>query len=73
MNTGTTELSGGALETGSAENVRWSIPSVNTASGTFSLLIRRGDDNANQQTVLEQYSNLSLDPYSPNYISAQNW
>mgnify|MGYP001257544862 FL=1 len=71
MNTGTTELTGGALETGSAENVRWSIPSVNTASGTFSLLIRRGDDNTNQQTVLEQYSNLSLDPYSPNYISAQ--
>ncbi len=71
MNTGTTELTGGALETGSAENVRWSIPSVNTASGTFSLPIRRGDDNTNQQTVLEQYSNLSLNPYSPNYISAQ--
>jgi len=71
MNTGTTELSGGALETGSAENVRWSIPSVNTASGTFSLLIRRGNDNTNQQVVLEQYNNLSLDPYQPNYISAQ--
>jgi len=71
MNTGTTELSGGALETGSAENVRWSIPSVNTASGTFSLLIRRGNDNTNQQVVLEQYNNLSLDPYQPNYISKQ--
>ena len=71
MNTGTTELSGGALATGSAENVRWSIPSVNTASGTFSLLVRRGNDNTNQQVVLEQYNNLSLDPYSPNYISAQ--
>ena len=71
MNTGTTELSGGALETGSAENVRWSIPSVNTASGTFSLVIRRGNDNTNQQVVLEQYNNLSLDPYQPNYISAQ--
>ena len=71
MNTGTTELTGGALSTGSAENVRWSIPSVNTASGTFSLLIRRGNDNTNQQVVLEQYNNLSLDPYQPNYISAQ--
>ena len=71
MNTGTTELSGGALATGSAENIRWSIPSVNTASGTFSLLIRRGNDNTNQQVVLEQYNNLSLDPYQPNYISAQ--
>jgi len=71
MNTGTTELTGGALSTGSAENVRWSIPSVNTASGTFSLVIRRGNDNTNQQVVLEQYNNLSLDPYQPNYISAQ--
>jgi len=71
MNTGTQELTGGALATGSAENVRWSIPSVNTASGTFSLLVRRGNDNTNQQVVLEQYNNLSLDPYQPNYISAQ--
>jgi len=71
MNTGTTLLSNGALATGSAENIRWSIPSVNTASGTFSLLVRRGNDDSNQQVVLEQYQNLSLDPYSPNYISAQ--
>ena len=71
MNTGTQELTGGALATGSADNVRWSIPSVNTASGTFSLVIRRGNDNTNQQVVLEQYNNLSLDPYQPNYISSQ--
>tara|TARA_R110000803_G_scaffold57467_1_gene115399 strand:+ start:1010 stop:3376 length:2367 start_codon:yes stop_codon:yes gene_type:complete len=71
MNTGTTQLTNGALVGGTAENVRWSVASVNTGSGTFSLLVRRGNDNANQQVVLEQYSNLSLDPYSPNYISAQ--
>ena len=71
MNTGTTELTNGALFTGSAENIRWSVASSNSGSGTFSLVIRRGNDNANQQVVLEQYSNLSLDPYSPNYISAQ--
>ena len=71
MNTGTQELSGGALATGSAQNVRWSVPSVNTASGVFSLLIRRGNDNANEQVVLEQYTNLSLDPNQPNYIAAQ--
>ena len=71
MNTGTQELSGGALATGSAQNVRWSVPSVNTASGVFSLVIRRGNDNANEQVVLEQYSNLSLDPNQPNYIAAQ--
>ena len=71
MNTGTTELTNGALSGGTAENIRWSVASVNTGSGTFSLLVRRGNDNANQQVVLEQYTNLSLDPYSPNYISAQ--
>ena len=71
MNTGTQELSEGALATGSRENIRWSVASVNTGSGTFSLLIRRGDDNSNQQTVLEQYTNVSLDPYQPNYIASQ--
>ena len=33
-----TELSGGALALGSADNIRWEIASVNTASGVFSLL-----------------------------------
>ena len=71
MNTGTAELSNGALASGSAENIRWSVASVNTGSGTFSLLIRRGNDNTNQQVVLEQYLDVSLDPYQPNYIGAQ--
>ena len=69
MNTGDTELSNGALQTGSSDNVRWEVASVNTSSGTFSLLIRRGDDNANQKVVLESYNNISLDPYASNYIS----
>jgi hypothetical protein len=59
----------GALVSGSSDNVRWEIPTVNTASGTFSLLIRRGDDNNVQKVVLESYNNLSLDPYASNYIS----
>ena len=59
----------GALVSGSTDNVRWEIPTVNTASGTFSLLIRRGDDNNVQKVVLESYNNLSLDPYASNYIS----
>ena len=37
-----TELSGGALALGSTDNIRWEIASVNTASGVFSLLVRRG-------------------------------
>ena len=68
MNSTSTEISG-ALASGSTDNVRWEIPTVNTASGTFSLLIRRGDDNNVQKIVLESYNNLSLDPYAPNYIS----
>jgi hypothetical protein len=59
----------GALTSGSVDNVRWEIPTVNTSSGTFSLLIRRGDDNNLQKIVLESYNNLSLDPYASNYIS----
>ena len=64
-----TELSGGALALGSTDNIRWEIASVNTASGVFSLLVRRGNDNNNQRVVLESYNNISLDPFSPNYIS----
>ena len=68
MNNTGTEISG-ALSLGTSDNVRWEIPTVNTASGTFSLLIRRGDDNNVQKVVLESYNNLSLDPYASNYIS----
>jgi phage tail sheath protein FI len=69
MNSDSTEGTSGILPSGSSDNIRWEIPSVNTSSGTFSLLIRRGDDNNNQKVVLESYNNLSLDPYSSNYIS----
>ena len=63
-------LPGGALSSGSANNIRWEIPTVNTESGTFSLLIRRGDDNDREKVILETYQNLSLDPNSSNYIEA---
>jgi len=69
MNTGDTEIARGALATGSADNVRWEIASVNTSSGVFSLLVRRGNDNNNQKVILESYNNISLDPFSSNYIS----
>ena len=59
----------GALSSGSVDNIRWEIATANTSSGTFSLLIRRGDDNNLQKVVLESYNNLSLDPYASNYIS----
>jgi uncharacterized protein len=68
MNNSGSEISG-SLVSGSSDNIRWEIASSNTSSGTFSLLIRRGDDNNNQKIVLESYNNLSLDPYASNYIS----
>ena len=65
--TGST-LSGGALENGTPDNIRWEITNANTSSGVFSIAIRRGDDKTNQKTVLETFANVSLDPLSANYI-----
>ena len=66
----TESLGGGALVSGSKDNIRWEISSVNTDTGTFSLLIRRGDDNHREKVILETYQNLSLDPNSADYIEA---
>ena len=62
--------SDGSLVTGSADNVRWEIQNVNNAQGTFTLLVRQGDDSTNNPTILETFNNVSLDPNSPNYIEA---
>jgi phage tail sheath protein FI len=62
-------LSGGALASGSATNVRWEVTNVNTGSGVFTLAIRRGDDNTTNPNYIETWPNLSLDPALPNYIS----
>jgi hypothetical protein len=70
MNSTSTEDSAGALASGSADDVRWQIVNASTSSGTFDLLIRRGNDTTNNQTVLETWTNLSLDPFAPNYIAA---
>ena len=61
--------SGGALLLGTKDNIRFEIISPNTSSGTFTLLVRRGDDRTNQKLILETWNNLSLDPYSSRYIS----
>ena len=59
----------GALTSGSVDNIRWQIANNDTASGTFSLLIRQGNDTANDQVVLETWTNLSMDPTAPNFVS----
>ena len=61
-------LSNNSLQSGSIENVRWEVRNLDSGSGTFTLLIRRGDDNPNTPVVLETYTNVSLDPNSINYI-----
>lgn len=60
--------SDGSLKSGSADNLRYEISNVQNATGTFSLLIRRGDDNTKNKIVLETFNDLSLDPNSSNYI-----
>lgn len=62
------EGSNGKLLSGSRQNFRWEVLSVNNNKGTFSLLIRRGDDIASRKIVLEQFNNLSLDPNEANFV-----
>ena len=69
MNSTGAETTNNVLVSGSADDLRWQIVNSNSGSGTFDLLIRRGDDNILQPTVLEAFTGLTLDPYSPNYIS----
>ena len=68
MNSSGSENSNGVLNSGTSNNLRWEIQSPNTQSGTFSLLIRQGNDSTLSPSILETYNNLSLDPTSPNYI-----
>ena len=59
-----------SLVNGSADNLRWEITNVDTAKGTFSLLIRRGDDSLKNKIILESFNDLSLDPNSETYIES---
>jgi phage tail sheath protein FI len=69
MNSTSTEGTNNTLTSGSTDNIRWEVVSPNTASGTFSLLIRQGSDTGNSKVVLETWTNLSLDPKASNYIA----
>jgi phage tail sheath protein FI len=59
----------GSLISGSLDNVRWEITNSNTGSGTFNVIIRQGNDITNKKVVLESFTNVSLDPNSPRFIS----
>jgi len=69
MNSSSSMDAAGALASGSKDNVRFEIVSPSTSSGTFTLLIRQGNDITNSKAVVESFTNLSLDPKSPDFIT----
>ena len=66
---GGTENSKGALSNGTADNLRWEIVNPNTSSGTFSVIVRQGNDTTKAKSVLETFNGVSLDPKASNYIA----
>ena len=69
MNSTGPEGATGALDSGSADNIRWEIVSPNTDQGTFSIVIRQGNDRTKSKSVLETFTNVSLDPKASNYVA----
>ncbi len=59
----------GSYTSGSKDNIRFQITNPSTSSGTFNVVIRRGDDSDLSQIVLETWNNVNLDPNSPRFIS----
>ena len=53
---------------GRSDNYRWEISQRNLAKGTFTLLIRQGNDTIKRKQILETHANINLDPASPDYI-----
>lgn len=60
--------SDGSLANGTADNLRFEIANINNTAGTFSVVIRRGDDSTKNKIILETFNDVSLDPNSENYI-----
>jgi hypothetical protein len=53
---------------GTRYNFRWEVNNVNVRRGTFNLTLRRGDDRTGRKVVIEQFSNVSLDPNDAGYL-----
>ena len=68
-NAGSTVGENQQLSDGTKDNLRWEVTGKNTITGTFNLLLRRGNDTSNNKVILEQFNGVNLDPNSPNYIS----
>ena len=67
-NNDTTATTNNILVSGSKHNLRWEVSNVNTSKGTFTLMIRRGDDSHKRKQALETYTGLTLDPNATSYI-----
>lgn len=69
MNSSGSVDANGVLENGTKDNLRIEITNPSTASGTFNVIVRRGDDKASNKIILEAFNKVSLDPLSSNYIA----
>jgi len=69
QNSAGSEGAAGQLSNGTKENIRWEVVGNDVTAGTFNLLVRRGDDITNSKTVLETWTNLSMDPNASNYVA----
>lgn len=69
MNSTSSQSTTGALQSGSKDNIRWEVAGTNSGSGTFSIIVRQGNDRTANKITLETWNNLSLDPRESNYIS----
>ena len=57
------------LSEGTKDNIRWEVSEVNNNKGTFTLLIRKGDDTSKRKQTIETWNNVSLDPNAKNYVA----
>jgi len=69
MNSSSSLDASGSLASGSSDNIRFTIQNSDKTAGTFSLIVRQGNDNTNDQTILETWTNLSMDSTAPNYVA----
>tara|TARA_R100001594_G_scaffold74235_1_gene108866 strand:+ start:9400 stop:11625 length:2226 start_codon:yes stop_codon:yes gene_type:complete len=67
-NFSTTATTNNVLLSGSKHNIRYEISNKNEKKGTFTLVIRAGNDNIKRKQTLETFNNVTLDPNSTNYI-----
>ena len=64
----TNNLLGSGSYGGRVDNFRYEITQRNLSKGTFTLVLRQGNDTNNRKVFIETHENLSFDPGSTDYI-----